>query len=366
MPFPMILDVFSRSSRQVRIGLCCGLLAMGLASGCDDAPADIQLDDIQLDLQVIRLDEALYYSIQTIQADTNVQPKTLFDKHFQESKGFITDWMFGGNDSIATDSLIGDAMGAFSADPHGQVLLDTLHEVLGSWDIAAELTAPLKRYKHYFPNKQTPQIVAYADGYPRTAQAGLDQIFISPTYLGIGVHYFMGPSFQYYPLDLPRYIRRRCTPPHLASLVVHKMADVMIPEPELSKNPVLVDYAIHAGIKMYFVDKLLGPEVSDTLKLFYEASQLDWANLYEGRIYKDLVVDLYAADATLQRRYVDDSPFTSQLNRGSAPRLGQFIGWRIVSAYMEKHPETTLDALVEMRDYQKIFKDSGYRPPKED
>ncbi|HEX2900235.1 MAG TPA: hypothetical protein VHS96_11010, partial [Bacteroidia bacterium] len=333
--------------------------------GCGSGPSDIALDEVKLDLEVVRLDEALYNATAAIQKDSTIGPEALFQQYFKEGEGFVTDWMFGGNDSIATDSLIGDALGAFGRDPYGQHLLDTVHEVLGGLDIKAALENPLKRYKYYFPNKSTPVVVAFVDGYPRTAQAGLDQIYISPTYLGIGMHYFMGPSFQYYPIDLPRYIRRRCTPEHIPALVVYKMADLIVPEPDLTKNPVLVDYVIREGIRMVFVDKLLGPQVSDSLKIFYEAGQLDWANLYEGRVYKDLVNDLYSADAVLQRRYVDDSPFTSQLNRGSAPRLGQFIGWRIVSEYMRKHPDVSLDALVQMKDYQKIFKDSGYRPPKE-
>lgn len=360
------ISFFKRGKTPYGLLALCFSFLIALSACNPAAPEDIPLDDVVIDLKVVRVDEALYQSGQGLRLDTTLSAQAIFDKYFKESDGFITDWMFGGNDSIATDSLIGDAMAAFSADPQGQVLLDTVHQVLGGWDIHAALINPFKRYKYYFPNKPTPIIAAYVDGYPRTAQAGLDQIYISPTYLGIGVHYFMGPSFQYYPLDLPRYIRRRCTPEHMPSLVVHKMVDVIVPEPDLRKNPVLIDYVIHEGIKMYFVDKLLGPEVSDTLKLYYEASQLDWANLYQGRIYKDLVVDLYSADATLQRRYVDDSPFTSQLNRGSAPRLGQYIGWRIVSEYMAKHPDVTLDALVEMRDYQKIFKDSGYRPPHEE
>jgi hypothetical protein len=366
MPFYMILSMsLKRLKNSMRL-LFLGWALLSVSVGCSTAPTDIPLDEVQLDLEVVRLDEALYASGQALRADASIGPKALYDKYFQPSKGFITDWMFGGNDSVATDSLIGDAMGAFSANAQGQKLLDTIHEVLGNWDIKAALENPLKRYKYYFPNKSTPVVVAYIDGYPRTAQSGLDQIYISPTYLGIGVHYFMGPSFQYYPLDLPKYIRRRCTPEHLPSLVIHKMADLIVTEPDLRKNPVLVDYVIQEGIKMYFVDRLLGPDVADSVKIFYESGQWDWATLYEGRIYKDLVVDLYSGDAALQRRYVDDSPFTSQLNRGSAPRLGQYIGWRIVAQYMKKHAEVTLDALVEMHDYQKIFKDSGYRPPKEE
>jgi hypothetical protein len=354
-----------RLIQRVFIGLGC-LAASWAMTGCGDSVEDIPLDDVTLDLQVIRLDQSLYECAVALQSDTTQTPQSLFRQYFQPSHGFITDWMFGGNDSMATDSMVGAVMRDFAGDPHGRVLVDTIHAVLGGVDVKAALENPLKRYKYYFPAKPTPVVAAFIDGFPPTAQRGIDQVYISPRYLGIGMHYFMGPDFQYYPPDLPRYVRRRCTPEHMPSLVVHEMAKLIVPDPDIRTNPVLVDYVICEGIRMTFVDKLLGPAVHDTLKLYYEASEMDWANLYEGRIYKDLVTDLYSADAALQLRYVDDSPFTSQLNRGSAPRLGQFIGWKIVLAYLKKHPETTLDGLVQMTDYQKIFKESGYRPPKEE
>jgi hypothetical protein len=342
------------------------LLLCFLWASCGGGEKDVPLDEISLDLQVIRLDEALYQAMSDVQKDSTVTAEALYKARFQEGHDFIVDWMFRGDDSIATDSLIGGVMKEFVSDEHGIALLDTLHKVLGGVDLKAELTNLFKRYKHYFPQKATPIVVAFVDGFPPTAQSGLDQINISPRFLGIGMHYFMGPSFRFYPEDLPKYIRRRCTPEHIPAQVAHKMADMIVPKPDLGKNPVLIDYVIHEGIKMYFVDQLLGPESNDTLKLYYAATQLDWATLYEGRVYKDLVTDLYSADAELQRRYIEDSPFTSQLNRQSAPRLGQYIGWKIVKEYMKKHPDQTLDGLVQMADYQKIFKDSGYRPPKEE
>lgn len=332
--------------------------------GCGTEKNDIPLDEVQIDLNIIRLDELMYSASMDIRKDSTISSQKLYQQYFAPAKNFVTDWIFWGNDSLASELMIGQFFKEFVSDPLGQTLLDTVHTSLGGINLEEMLKNPLKRYKYFFPDREMPQIVAFVDGFPPTAQAGLDQIYISPRFLGIGMHYFMGPSLRYYPEDLPKYIRRRCTPEHIPSLLVHKMADIRIKAPELSKNPVLIDYVVNAGMKMYFVDKLLGPDVQDTLKIFYEASQMDWANLYEARIYKDLVNELYSADAELQRRYIEDSPFTSQLNRGSAPRLGQYIGWKIVKAYMEKNPEITLDALVERTDYQAIFKASGYRPTK--
>ncbi len=358
-----LMTIFPEKAKAKTLILIILIGFMGMMS-CGTEPEDVPLDDINIDLNIIRLDEAMYDASVTIQEDSTVSSSVLFDRFFAPSKGFVTDWIFYGNDSLASDLMVGQFFHEFVSNPMGQVLLDTMHQTLGGVDLKGMLEKPLKRYKYFFPDRKMPQIVAFADGFPPTAQAGLDQIYISPNYLGIGMHYFMGPKLRYYPEDLPKYIRRRCTPAHIPSLMVHKMAEIRIKPPELSKNPVLIDYVVNAGMKMYFVDKLLGPNVHDTLKIFYDATQMDWASHYEARIYKDLVNDLYSADAQLQRRFIEDSPFTSQLNRGSAPRLGQYIGWKIVNEYMKRHPDETLDGLVKRKDFQKIFKDSGYRPAK--
>jgi hypothetical protein len=332
---------------------------------CSGPSEEVPLEDVRIDLKVIRLDKQLYDASAGLRKQPDSSPEQLFAKYFKESREFILEWMYLEDDSLASDSLLGAIMADFSGDSLGQVLLDTLHFTFGNFDLHGALLNTMKRFHYYFPEKPIPTVVAFADGFPPTAQNGLDQVLISPNFLGIGLHYFMGPSFSYYPADLPKYIRRRCTPEHINAIVAHQIANVLVPKPRLENNLVLIDYIVQEGIKMALVDKLLGPSTSDTLKLFYEETQMDWANLYEGRIYKDLVGELYETDPILQRRYVEDSPFTSQLNRASAPRLGQFIGWKIVTSYLRNHPDVSLGALVRRTDYQQIFRDSKYKPPRE-
>ena len=287
----------------------------------------------------------------------------VYKKHFAQNRAFLTDWMFGGDDRIATDSVLTIVMHEFIKDPHGRALLDsTAKRLPAGYDPTPELTDFFKRFHCYFPQKAIPAVVTYVDGYPPTMQQGIDQVFISPRFLGIGLHYFLGPDFKFYPSDMPKYIRRRCTPEHLPAHVAHKIAETMVHEPDLTKNPVLIDYVIHQGFRLTLVDKLLGPAVPDSIKLFYTTSQMEWANYYEGKAYKDMMVDLYELDAQLLRRYLDDSPFTSQLNRESAPRLGQFLGWKIVKQYMADHPGERLEDLIKRTDYKTIFQEANYRP----
>ena len=43
-------------------------------------------------------------------------------------------------------------------------------------------------------------------------------------------------------------------------------------------------------------------------------------------------------------------------------QIGAFTGYRIVQAYMQKHPEVTLEKLLNMRDVMGIFNEARYRP----
>lgn len=337
---------------------------LALAGGCGGGNVDeVPLDDIVIDLKVARLDLDMQAAAPAYRSGQRVDSSAVYREHFAAHRAFLADWMLGGNDRIATDSVLTIVMHEFMRDSHGLALLDSVAQRLPSgYDPKAQLEELFKRFHYYFPEKALPIVVTYVDGYPPTMQQGIDQVFISPRFLGIGLHYFLGPDFKFYPSDMPKYIRRRCTTAHLPALVAHKIAESMVPDPDLAKNPVLIDFVVQQGIRMVVVDKLLGPAVADSIKLFYTTEQIEWADYYQAKAYKDMMNDLYQIDAQLLRRYMDDSPFTSQLNRESAPRLGQYLGWKIVSEYLKKKPEVTLPELIKAEDYKAIFQASGYRP----
>jgi hypothetical protein len=337
---------------------------LAFAVGCNGGKVDeVPIDDVVIDLKVARLDTDMQAAAPAYKTGQAVDSSQVYRQHFAAHRAFLSDWMFGGDDRIATDSVLTIVMHEFLRDSHGLALLDSVDKRLpAGYDPRTQLEPLFKRFHFYFPEKALPVVVTYVDGYPGTMQQGIDQVFISPRFLGIGLHYLVGPDFKFYPADMPMYIRRRCTIDYLPTLVAHKIAESMVPDPDLSKNPVLVDFVVQQGIRMALVDKLLGPEVPDSIKLFYTAEQMEWADYYQGKAYKDLMGDLYKLDPQLLRRYMDDSPFTSQLNRESAPRLGQFLGWKIVTEYLKKKPNITLPELVKEVDYKRVFKESGYRP----
>jgi hypothetical protein len=73
---------------------------------------------------------------------------------------------------------------------------------------------------------------------------------------------------------------------------------------------------------------------------------------------------LYETDNIKMQKYLCEAPFTPGIGEKneSAPKLAVWTGWQIVRAYMDKHPEVSLQQLMADNDAQEILNESKYRP----
>jgi len=223
-----------------------------------------------------------------------------------------------------------------------------------------ELTDAFKHIKYYFPKKNLPVVYSYFSGFEA-------QTVIGNRYFGIGLDLFLGGDSRFYPSltnAYPHYLSRFFNPENIAPRVVEGIArDDMYPEGDSSKS--LLAKMVYNGKILYFMDKML-PDVGDTTKIGYTTAQLNWCQQFESKIWAFFLEQnlLYETDYQKIQKYVTEAPFTTGLGEKneSAPKLGIWTGWQIVRAYMEKHPEVTLPALMANTDAQKILDDSRYRP----
>ena len=113
------------------------------------------------------------------------------------------------------------------------------------------------------------------------------------------------------------------------------------------------------------MDALL-PEVSDTLKIGYSAKQLEWCKASEFNMWAYIIEQkmLYSNDMNELIKFTHEGPFTAAFGKDSPGRTGNWLGWQIVRAYMNHHPEVTLQQLMDETDTQKIFTQSKYKPNK--
>jgi uncharacterized protein YjaZ len=122
---------------------------------------------------------------------------------------------------------------------------------------------------------------------------------------------------------------------------------------------------IEAGKRLYFVEAMQA-DITGNVLMGYRESQFKWAVENQAEVWAYLVSEqlLYKNDFMMFKKLFGDGPFTREFSEEAPARLGEFIGWQIVKAFMERNSEVKLNELVQLTDYQRILTDSRYKPKK--
>ena len=120
---------------------------------------------------------------------------------------------------------------------------------------------------------------------------------------------------------------------------------------------------LYKGKLLYFTKSML-PDEPDTLITGFTAEELEWCinneeNLWNYLIDKKL---LYSTDYMTINKMVNPAPFTSGFSRKSPGRAVNWLGWKIIEAYMDKNSRATLPLLMQNNQYQQILTQSKYHP----
>lgn len=328
---------------------------------------DSDVKDMVLDLEVSRIDSLMFEFGKAVRKDDSLSFWVAYEEYVQPEADFFATYLFLPpqlqQPSRQRDSLMTTLLGQALRDTALFQLLDTVRKIFPYEEsLADRISAPLKRLQILFPGIQLPRFTAHVNGYPIQGDWNqVDQVASYPGVISFGLHYFMGQDWPMYPAGIYGYQRRRLTPDLMDVALVNTIAEEFVSPVSPTAQVTLLDYVVRAGIKQVFLHQLL-PYTPDSVLLSYTASQMDWATIYESANYKLLKPSLFETGQKFERDYISDKAFTSELAQESAPRLGEFIGWKMVSAYVEKHPEVSLEELCETTDYEMIMRESRYKP----
>ena len=117
---------------------------------------------------------------------------------------------------------------------------------------------------------------------------------------------------------------------------------------------------IAEGKKLWFAQAMI-PDLPEAILSDYNAAQVEWVKRGEGTIWAFLIENemLYTAEMQPIQKFISDGPFTSDLGAESPPRLGAFIGFKIVSSYMDRHRNITAREFMGNYHAQDILNLSG-------
>lgn len=221
----------------------------------------------------------------------------------------------------------------------------------------AKIEDLFKHVKYYHPNFEAPKII--------TLITNLDyqnKIVYADSLLFVSLDMYLGKDSEVYQ-DFPVYLSQNFDKSQLVVDMASAISDRYF---TAAKSRQFLDMVIGAGKKMYMVDSYLS-SVSDHQKIGYSETEYAWAMANEAQIWKYFIENkvLYSTDSKLVERFMAVAPFSKfyiDIDKDSPGRIGVWLGWQIVRAYMNNN-EVTLQQLLQT-DAEEIFKKSKYKPKK--
>lgn len=211
--------------------------------------------------------------------------------------------------------------------------------------------------KYYFPQFTPPKVVTLTSDVDYSSR-----VIYADSLLLIGVDNYLGSKHRFYS-DMEAYIAQELDKKYLPVDVALSFAEAIIPS---SRKTTFLDAMIHEGKVLYLAHKFL-PTVSEEDLLKYTSEKYQWTEENEAQIWRYFIENqlLYSTDRKILTRFIDMAPFSKfylELDNQSPGGVGRYIGLRIVTQYMEKHP----DALQKLGiiPTEKLFKEANYKPKK--
>ncbi|WP_242092825.1 gliding motility lipoprotein GldB [Aestuariivivens sediminicola] len=225
-------------------------------------------------------------------------------------------------------------------------------------DVELEIESLFNHLKYYFPEFKLPRVI--------TTTSMVDyrnKVILTDTIVLLSIDTYLGSQHKFY-AGIQKYIASNLRKEQIVVDLSGAYAEKYIYQ---SPRKTLLDEMIYYGKVLYFNDLMI-PFKSESERIGYTDEELQWAQTNEGYIWRYFVERelLYSTDSKLPNRFINPAPFTKfyleEIDSESPGRLGQYMGWQIVRAYMENNDVTLKELLVNSS--EAIFNNSKFKPRK--
>ncbi len=241
-------------------------------------------------------------------------------------------------------------------NPHIDTLLMETKKVFGDLsELKSEFRQAFANIKYYYPDFIPPKVT--------TVITGLEgDLFVSDSLIIVGLDYFLGPKAKYKPNMYDYMLRRYQKNFIVPSVMLLYGIDNRFNKTRVEDKTVLADMVAFG--KAYYFAKRTMPCVPDSIFIAYTQEEITGSRKNEGLIWYRFLEDqvLYQTSHQVKQKFIDERPKTIEVGEKCPGRIGTWVGWQIVNAYMERNPETTLPQLMALPNADKLFKDSKYKP----
>lgn len=322
---------------------CLSFLTILLLNSCQNSES-IDTSNIKVNVNMVRLDESMM----------KLQNKDEIKAFLQKNTNFVNQFYQTSPDDTALINRI-DLI-VHNADT--KAFYEETKKSFGDLnDLKRELEIAFKHIKYYYPDFKEPQII--------TTFTALDlELMVSDNLIVIPLETFLGPKARYRP-QYPAYLLQRFDKPYIVPSILtllSKKYNRIDP-----KDRSLMGDMVYYG-KSYEFTRAMLPDVADSLVIAYgntemtktwNSQDLVWAYFLEKKL-------LFETNDRVKEQYLGDRPKVFEIGEDCPGRIGQWLGWRIVSRYRTENPSISLIDLMENANARDIFEKSKYKGQKED
>jgi len=342
------------------IGILVGLVALSLIYSCKTEDSNLAPDvsGISAPVELIRYDRSLAAidsdQVEDSYLDLLTKHPNLTDLYFKQLTNLYDQ----------DEEKFYDKIKQFATDTRITTLADTVdHIYKDTKGIEAELSQAIKFLKHYFPSYDIPRFYTLFSEF--SYQTFIFEDNDGKDAIGLGLDLFLGEDFDYKKIDpsnpaFSAYLTRRYNKDHLVKKAIEMLVEDLVGQP---KGKRFIDLMIIQGKKQFILDKLL-PHSQDSVKWEYAPAQLAWVYDNELEIW-DFFLDnemIYETSHLKTSKYLQPAPHSKGMPDIAPGRTAVFIGYKIVSAYMKRYPETSLRNLINLNEAQQLLEKSKYKP----
>lgn len=243
------------------------------------------------------------------------------------------------------------------ANPGIDTLAAEINRIFGDGQqLEAELETAYSNLRYYYPDVRIPEV--------KTVATGLDyDLFVSDSLVIVGLDFFLGPEGKFRPAGLYNYMLKRYIPEAIVpSVMLLYGISPDFNKSDLSDKTLLADM-ITFGKAFYFAKHML-PCTPDSVLLSYSADEVRETRENEAIVWAHFLENdlLFETNHEIKKKYVEERPKTFEIGEKAPGRIGQWLGWQIIKAYMERNPGTTLPELMALENPSQILEKSKYRP----
>ncbi len=223
-------------------------------------------------------------------------------------------------------------------------------------DIKYDLELAFGQFAIFFPSYPIPEITTFFGGFNYG-------VVTYDNNIAIGLENFLGKESKYYQyLGDPLYLRYQKQRKFILSNVMEVWFNNHFQKYLEGRD--LLSQIIYKGKMMYFLDKML-PEIALHDKFRFSIKQMNWVEENEASIWEYFIHEgfLFSNKESEFRSFVNYAPFAKGMPKESPGRIAYFIGYRMVSEYMQNN-KITIEDLIYLTDSREFLQKSRYKPIK--